>query len=313
VQFPTPLTRNGTFDFEIVQSPENSLRGTDSLLGMVSRAGANGMVLVEQLSENKYWGPSSSSPATDPNPRLVAYIAAARRGAGVRILLDSYYNDAGDPRGNTATCDYVNSIALAESLDLECRRANPTGTSIHNKMVLVRDGTGEGWVHTGSINGTENSNKNNRELAVQVRSRDAFQYLADVFNWDWTFGGGAPLAVGPPGEAKALRIAKNSGALVFTWEPEAGACNVVAYDLYAGDLATLRGGAYSHDTLLACSIGSTDHAVSQADPRLGNARYFFVVATNGVEEGSYGLDSSGSERPVSASACKSYRNLAACR
>ena len=134
--------------------------------------------------EYKYWGPTSSNPTADPNPRLEAYVDAARAGATVRILLDSQFDDPGDPRGNTATCLYVNDIAANEVLDLECRIGNPTGSGIHNKMVLVLDG-GQGYVHTGSINGSENSSKNNREMAVQVESTDAYNYLDDVFWYDW--------------------------------------------------------------------------------------------------------------------------------
>jgi cardiolipin synthase len=182
VQFPTPLAASGAFSFEMVQSPDNSLRDLDSLLGMVARAGSGDTVLVEQLYEYTFWGPTSSNPTEDPNPRLEAYIAAARRGARVRMLLDPVYEDPGDVRGNTATCAYVNAIAAAESLDLGCKLANPAGAGIHNKMVLVW-ADGKGYVHTGSINGSENSSKNNREFAVQVQSDAAYNYLASVF-WD---------------------------------------------------------------------------------------------------------------------------------
>jgi len=184
VQFPTPLSLSGAFPFEMVQSPDNSLRSIDSLLGLAAKAGLGDTVLVEQLYEYTYWGPTTSNPADDPNPRLEAYIDAARRGAQVRILLDDAYNDPNDVRGNTATCTYVNAIAAAESLSLECKLANPTGNGIHNKMVLVETG-GKGYVHTGSINGSENSSKNNREFAVQVQSDAAYDYLADVFWYDW--------------------------------------------------------------------------------------------------------------------------------
>ena len=196
VQFPNPLVLNGSFDFEVVQSPENDLRSSDALLGMVSRAGAGGNVFVEQLYERKYWGPSTSNPTDDPNLRLEAYINAARRGARVRVLLDSFYDDPNDPRGNTSTCAYVNSIASSESLDLQCLIGNPAGTGIHNKMVLVWDGS-QGWTHTGSINGSENSVKNNRELAVQVGSTDGYNYLAQVFNYDWVVSGGGPILPTP--------------------------------------------------------------------------------------------------------------------
>jgi cardiolipin synthase len=190
VQFPTPFVVSGTLAFEMVQSPENSLRDVDSLLGMVARAGSGDTVLVEQLCEYPFWGPTDSNPAEDPNPRLEAYIAAARRGARVRLLLDSAYDDPGDGRSNAAICAYVNDIAASESLNLSCFLSNPTGTGIHNKMVLVWDG-GQGYVHTGSINGSENSSKNNREMAVQVRSTEAYKYLAKVFWYDWLDTAGA--------------------------------------------------------------------------------------------------------------------------
>jgi phosphatidylserine/phosphatidylglycerophosphate/cardiolipin synthase-like enzyme len=197
VQFPTPLSLNANFEFEVIQSPENDLRASDALLGMVARAGAGGTVLVEQLYERKFWGPSTSDPATDPNLRLEAYIEAARRGARVRILLDSFYDDPLDSRSNTETCDYVNGITSTESLDLQCLIGDPTGNGIHNKMVLVWDGT-QGWTHTGSINGSENSVKNNRELAIQIKSTDGYNYLAQVFNYDWVDSGGGPILPPPP-------------------------------------------------------------------------------------------------------------------
>ncbi len=101
--------------------------------------------------------------------------------------------------------NYVNGIASSEGLNLQCRRDSPTATGIHNKMVLVHDGT-NGWTHTGSINGSENSNKANRELAVQIKSDRGFNYLASVFNYDWVHAGGSPITVYPPGEPAALML-----------------------------------------------------------------------------------------------------------
>jgi hypothetical protein len=189
VTFTTPFSANDTFSFEVVQSPDNSLRSSDSLLGMVARAGAGDTVLVEQLYENTYWGPTNGNPTDNPNPRLEAYIAAARRGASVYLLLDSTFDFAADPRSNAATCAYVNSIASSESLNLSCLKGNPTGNGIHNKMLLVKAG-GQGWVHTGSINGSENSSKANRELAIQVSSTAGYDYLASIFWHDWILAGG---------------------------------------------------------------------------------------------------------------------------
>ena len=186
VQAPTALTAWAD-QFELLQSPENSLRQSDGLIGLLARAGAGDLVLTEQLTEQTWWGPSTSNPAQDPNPRLDAYLAAARRGATVRLLLDSFFDDEGEPRANRATCVYVNDLAVREGLDIQCRTANPTGLGIHNKMALVRLG-GEGWVHVGSLNGSETSHKINRELALQFHSPPIYDYLARTWQWDWDNG-----------------------------------------------------------------------------------------------------------------------------
>jgi hypothetical protein len=183
VQFPTPLTLHGAFPIELVQCPDNCLRTTDALLGMVAQVGAGDTLLVEQLYEYTYWGAGTSNPVADPNLRLQAYIAAAQRGARVRILLDSFYDTFSSPRSNWATCAYVN--ALSAQYDIQCRLANPTGQGIHMKMVLVQRGA-TGFVHLGSINGSETSNKLNRELAAQIESLDAYNYWASVFEYDWS-------------------------------------------------------------------------------------------------------------------------------
>jgi hypothetical protein len=74
------------------------------------------------------------------------------------------------------------------SQTLQIRLGNPTDYGIHNKMVLARIG-GQGYSHIGSINGSETSSKVNREVAVQVRSNDVYNYLEGVFDWDWNQSG----------------------------------------------------------------------------------------------------------------------------
>jgi len=182
--FTVPLSLSDTMSLELVQSPENALASHSGLLKLLTEAGQGDEILVEQLSERTYWGPRESNPVQDPNPRLEAYIDAARRGATVRILLDSYYDEPGDPRSNWATRQYVNHIAATEGLDLQARLGNPSGRGIHNKMVLLRVG-GLGFVHAGSINGSETSNKDNRELALQAQSNTIWEYLKLVFEYDW--------------------------------------------------------------------------------------------------------------------------------
>lgn len=184
VLWPDPLTLHGTFTFELISAPESSLRTTDGLLGLVGHLGAGDVLYVQQLQEPPYWGPADASPETDPNLRLEAYIGAARRGARVRLLLDRFYDDPAESRSNAAAVAYVNRVASQEGLDLEALLSNVTGMGIHNKMVLARI-DGHGYVHIGSLNGSEASNKINRELALQVRSDAAYDFLARMFELDW--------------------------------------------------------------------------------------------------------------------------------
>lgn len=309
VQFWDPLVLDGTFDFEMVQSPDNTLRGTDSILGMINRAGVGGKVYVEQLYEYEFWGPTSSNPVTDPNLRLEAYISAARRGAEVKLLLDSVFDDPLDPRGNTSACLYVNGIASNESLNLECKVGSPTITGIHNKMILVFDGT-DGWTHTGSINGSENSCKNNRELAVQIRSLAGFNYLADVFNYDWTKQGGDPIPTGPPGEPDNLRLVKSGSNITFSWDAPSNGCNHHSYSIYGGSLSSFSSGSYSHNTAVVCDVGSLTDTIPIAG--LSTVQYFLVTANNSVKEGSYGRNTASQERPVSTVSCQAYQDNNSC-
>lgn len=180
VQFPAPLITQGTFAFEVIHSPENSLRTKDGLLGLLGRAGPGDTILVEEFYEYIQWG-TGGDPEIDPNPRLAAYLDAARQGAKVRILLDGFFDQDGD---NAATVAYLWDVARAEGLDLKARLGNPTALGLHNKMVLAHIG-GQGYVHVGSINGSEASFKANREMALQVQSDKAYVYLQAVFDYDW--------------------------------------------------------------------------------------------------------------------------------
>jgi uncharacterized repeat protein (TIGR01451 family) len=183
VQFSNPVTAPGT-GFELVTAPEAALRGSDGLLGLVERASAGDAIFVEQLYEHRAWG---ANPTEDPNLRLEAYLAAARRGAKVRILLNGgdFGIDAFPLSKNIEAASYVNEIAQAEGLDLSAHLGDPTQYGIHNKMVLVDLGAEGKYTHVGSINGSESSSKVNREMALQVRSPAIFDYLHAMFDYDW--------------------------------------------------------------------------------------------------------------------------------
>jgi phosphatidylserine/phosphatidylglycerophosphate/cardiolipin synthase-like enzyme len=180
VLFPAPAVFTDATQFELFTAPEAALRQSDALLGLLARAGAGDEVTVEQLYEYPNWGDA-------PNVRLDAYIRAARRGATVRILLNSGSFDVyADIDKNITTTDQINALARAQGLDLQARVGNPTRYGIHSKLVLVKlNGAGLAYSHVGSINGSEASSKVNRELAVQVESKNLYAALARVLAADW--------------------------------------------------------------------------------------------------------------------------------
>ena len=110
VRYPRALTVYDAQALVLQQAPENLLRRADGILGLVHRAGIGDVILVQQLQERPYWGPSTSNPTDDPNLRLESFIAAARRGATVRLMLDEFLDDDASPVSNLATCALLDNV-----------------------------------------------------------------------------------------------------------------------------------------------------------------------------------------------------------
>ncbi|MFN8467441.1 MAG: phospholipase D-like domain-containing protein [Caldilineaceae bacterium] len=182
--FGEPLSFHGVTHFTLVSAPENALRPDAGLFALIGRAGPGDELSLLQLYEQRHWGPSSSNPVADPNPRLEALIAAARRGARVRILLDGFFDDPDDLRSNAATVAYVRAVAAQEGLDLQAQLGNPTAGGIHAKLLLARIG-GETRSAVGSLNGGEVSFKLNREVVLLLDSPTIYDRLYTVFDHDW--------------------------------------------------------------------------------------------------------------------------------
>ncbi len=263
VRFPEPLVLSGTFGFEFFSAPEAALRRSDALLGLLERAGPGDTVEVEQMYEHPSWG-SLPDGRPAPNPRLEAYVAAARRGARVRVLLNggSFGQSAVDLSRNVETVGYLNALARREGLDLRARLGDPTCYGIHNKMVLVRLGN-EGYVHLGSLNGSEASSKANREVVLQLRSAVVHAYLARVFQDDWNRSGRILLPVIYRGYRTRADHALISEALYDPSGPEPGAEWVELYNPTAQPV-----------DLSGWSLG--DAAV---DGEYGSGRYLFPQGT----------------------------------
>lgn len=174
----------GSAEYAVISAPENAARPDAGLQALLAAAGPGDEIALMQMYEDKYYGETSSNPIADPNPRLEAAIGAARRGARVRLLLDSYFDDPNELRSNQATVEYVRAIAAGEGLDLDARTGNPSAGGIHAKLVLVRIGDRH-WAAVGSLNGGETSHKLNREVVLMVEQQEIYTRLYSVFEHDW--------------------------------------------------------------------------------------------------------------------------------
>ncbi len=114
-------------------------------------------------------------------------------------------------------------------------------------------------------------------------------------------------SVGPPGEPVNLQLSKSGGNLVFSWTAVGSTCSGSDYALYQGDLTQLP--TYTHDQITCTTGGATNYSMPIP---AGTSLYYIVTALTSSEEGSYGRDSSGTERPTSSTACKATTNRTAC-
>lgn len=177
----------GTHTVTPVATPEHGLLETKGIIGLLKSATKT--LYVEQLYIHKYWGSTAAgcNETTCPDIYLQEVINAARRGVKVRVILDSAFLDPSDPKDNTYTRDYINSIAASEGLDMEARLISLSQAKVekvHNKGVIV-DGA---KTLVSSINWSENSPANNREMGVIIENAEIADFYTDIFYYDWYDG-----------------------------------------------------------------------------------------------------------------------------
>jgi phosphatidylserine/phosphatidylglycerophosphate/cardiolipin synthase-like enzyme len=123
------------------------------------------------------------------SPLFRSLVDAATRGVRVRVLLNDESVFSNKPSKNLQSVTDLNAIALSQGtqgrpLPLEAAIADLASMKvsiIHNKGVLV-DGE---KVLVSSINWNENSVKNNRETAVVITSKEAYDAFEALFEQDW--------------------------------------------------------------------------------------------------------------------------------
>jgi Immune inhibitor A-like, MAM domain len=113
-----------------------------------------------------------------------------------------------------------------------------------------------------------------------------------------TVGGGAPGKV-----LNNFTVVKSGTNLNLSWSAPGGTCLVTGYGLYRG---TLPWTGYNH-AMLSCAIATT----STTTPQQAGSNYYLIVPLNSTNEGSYGTDSAGIQRPQGSSPCHA-QSLTAC-
>lgn len=169
------ITINSSFNVSPVLAPDTSLLLGSSIIKMIDNAKTS--VYVEQLECNKNW---TYYGKYHENIYLESVINAARRGATVRIILDSRYN--GTNKDNWYCVQYINNIASSKGLDVEAKMAKlECFDKIHNKGIVVDNSS----VFVGSLNWNYNAVTNNRETGIIIENETIAKYFADVFISDW--------------------------------------------------------------------------------------------------------------------------------
>jgi len=118
------------------------------------------------------------------NPYLLSAINASRRGAHVRVLLDSYWYNVEGSNDNDEMAALINHIGVSEQIPLEAKCIDLSVSpveKIHNKGVIVDDQR----VLVSSINWNSNSPNFNREAGVIIDHPGVACYFRDVFDDDW--------------------------------------------------------------------------------------------------------------------------------
>jgi phosphatidylserine/phosphatidylglycerophosphate/cardiolipin synthase-like enzyme len=193
-------------DFELGQGDVKSAQlitsphSDQGLVEMIQSARVS--IDVEEMTLPSTWQVGADHKIIE-NPLVTALIEAARRGVQIRLLLndDAVFGGGGGLVNSTThdslkgtsipknelTRQYFEKLKFCEHLPISAKVIDVEAagiTYIHNKGFVI-DGK---RALISSINGTQNSVSNNREVAVLVESPAAASYFRGVFEADWANG-----------------------------------------------------------------------------------------------------------------------------
>lgn len=221
---PQTVTVSGKATVTRILSPDNTLDRDNGFLGIIR--GAKQELLISANYIYKWWGPAAEEAnfTKYPQPYLTEIVAAARRGVDVQVLLDRRNTTLASKRDNNYVAAYLNDLAKKENLKLQARLLNHDGAGIgrglHNKSLIV-----DGAVVISSINGSENSFRYARELALKIDEMPAItNYFRELYQHDWN----ASAKPNKPWDVTARP--RNSGTFL-DWSKNVE-LNVAKYEVY---------------------------------------------------------------------------------
>lgn len=153
-----------------VVSPDNSY---NTMRTLMSEVGSGDILYIEQLDSNDYM---SDLTADTPFKWMDE---AADRGADVRYLLDDSYSTSADDHRDYV--DILNSQTKVKAKNINHKSVtSPDFSVVHNKGLIFSHSV---WV--GSVNWTDSSFQQNREVAVLIHSDEAVSFYKSHFDNDF--------------------------------------------------------------------------------------------------------------------------------
>ncbi|MDH7507989.1 MAG: phospholipase D-like domain-containing protein [Methanomassiliicoccales archaeon] len=147
---------------------------------------AKSRILIEQFYCDPCW--------LNDSEILSSILIAANRGITVRFLLDSSWFNAQNGKDNVAVCQKLNEIGESLSADFETRLVSQYQPFrlLHNKGIIIDD-----TVVVSSMNWVNTSFWDNREVGLEIKSREVAEYFATLFWKDWSIDPYPPVIVVP--------------------------------------------------------------------------------------------------------------------
>ncbi len=228
-------------------------------------------------------------------------------------------NDAGDAdtgANNLQNFPVITNVAWSGGNTTVSGTLNSTASStfhldFYANSAMDPSGYGEGETYRGTQLATTDAS-GNATFAFTISGSQTFPSVTatdaagSTSEFSATWDTAAPSETSPPSLGQPMHVSKGSGTSVNV--TYTAACHAASETIYRG--ASPISGALNWTTSY-CNVGSS---FDPGNPSPGAYHYFVIVGQNGISEGSYGKDSSGTERPEASGvgSCDLPQSLGSC-